>query len=177
MENRDRPIHPLWWRGRDDEQEQLVVGKLKRYRLIGAVHCLAAILAMAFCVGVAAPSLATVEKRWDKKACEVFGHVRKADMCTLDAIQGFASLTTEPAQLIAEQSVKKCSWAWRDVYDQEGHFGIDFDQYLRTWASQRLVVVLESRLPVSSPRPETDEQKNIIRIYSEKLLKDCGAMK
>jgi hypothetical protein len=164
---------------------QLVVRALKRYRLIGAAHCLAAILVMALCVGAAAPSLAAAEKRWDKNACEIFGHVRKAEMCTLDAIQGFASLTTEPAQLISEESVKKCSWAWRDVYDQEGHVGYDqeghvgkdFDQYLKSWASQWLVVVLESRLPASNPRPETDVKKNIIRIYSEKLLKDCGAMK
>src|ERR1700688_3371073 len=78
----------------------------------------------------------------------------------------FAALTNEPAALIWDQSVKKCSWAWRAVYDQEGHLGIDFDQYLRTWASQWLVMVLESRLPASNPRPETDVQKDIIRIYS-----------
>jgi hypothetical protein len=145
--------------------------------LLMAAHCLATILAIALCIGAAAPSLAAAEKSWDKKACKIFGHARKANICTLDAIQGFASLTTEPAQLIAEQSVKKCSWAWRDVYDQEGHVGIDFDQYLRTWANQLLVLVLESRLPASSPRPETDMQKDIIRIYSEKLAKDCGAVR
>jgi hypothetical protein len=140
----------------------------------GGAHRLVAVLAMALCVDAAAPSLAAAEKRWDKKACEIFAHVRKADMCTLDAIQGFASLTNEPAQLIAEQSVNKCSWAWRDVYDQEAHLGKDFDQYLKSWASQWLVMVLESRLPASNPRPETDVQKDIIRIYSEKLLKDCA---
>lgn len=148
-------------------------------------RCLAAVLATALSVDTAAPSPAAAERRWDKKACEILAHARKADMCMLDAIQGFASLTNEPAQLIAEQSVNKCNWAWRDVYDQEAHLGYDqeahlgkdFDQYLKSWASQWLVVVLESRLPASNPQPETDMQKDIIRIYSEKLLKDCGAMK
>lgn len=140
--------------------------------------CLTAmVLAVALCVDAAAPSLALTEKQWDKKACETFARVRKADMCTLDAIQGFASLTNEPAQLIAEQSVKKCEWAWRYVYDQEGHLSVDFDQYLKSWANQSLVLVLESRLPAGNPRPETDVQRDIIRIYTEKLLKDCGALK
>ena len=106
-----------------------------------------AAVSLALCICAAAPSLAAEEKRWDKKACEIFGHARKADMCTLDAIQGFASLTNEPARLIAEQSVKKCDWAWRYVYDQEGHLGVNFDQYLKSWANQWLVVVLESRTP------------------------------
>ena len=127
---------------------------------------LAAILAIALCVDAIAPSLGAAEQRWDKKACKIFANARKANVCTLDAVQGFAALTHEPVQLIAEQSVKRCGWAWRDVYDQEAHFGIDFDQYLKTWTSQWLVIVLESRLPASNPRPETDVKKDIIRIYS-----------
>lgn len=141
--------------------------------------CLTArVLAVALCVNAAAPSLAVAEKQWDKKACENFAHVRKAYVCTLEALQGFAPLTNEPAQLIAEQSVKKCDWAWRYVYDQEGHLVRgDFDQYLKSLASRYLVLVLESRLPTGNPQPETDVQRDIIHIYTEKLLKDCGAFR
>jgi hypothetical protein len=136
----------------------------------------ATVIALALCVDAAAPSLALDEKRWDKKACEIFSHARKAKMCTLNAITAFAPLTSEPAQLIAEQSFKRCDWAWRDVYDREAHLGVDFAQYLKTWADQWLVVVLESRLPAGKARPETDVERDIIRIYTEKLLKDCGAL-
>jgi hypothetical protein len=128
-------------------------------------------------VNAAAPSLADDEKRWDKKACDLFAHVRKAHICMLDALQGFAPLANEPAQLIAEQSAKKCDWAWRDVYDREKPLlgpNANFDQYLKSWANQSVVLVLESRLPAGSPRPETDVQRDVIRIYTKKLSKDCG---
>jgi hypothetical protein len=70
------------------------------------------------------------------------------------------------------------TWAWRYVYDQERHLVRgDFDQYLKSLASRYLVLVLESRLPTGNPRPETDVQRDIIRIYTEKLLKDCGAFR
>jgi hypothetical protein len=138
---------------------------------------MATILAVALCINAAAPSLVLAEEQWDKKACEIFTRARKAHMCTLEAVKGFAALANEPAQLIAEQSVKGCDWAWRDVYDQEAHLGVDFDQYLKSWASQWVVVVLESRLPAGNPQPQTDVQRDIIRIYSEKLSKDCGAFR
>ena len=132
-------------------------------------------MAVALCVDAAAPSLSLAETRWDKKACEIFTHVRKAHVCTFEALKGFAPLTNEPAQLIAEQSFKSCDWAWRDVYDQEAHLGVDFAQYLKALADQWLVLVLESRLPAGDPRPETEVERNIIRVYTEKLSKDCGA--
>jgi hypothetical protein len=133
----------------------------------------------AIVTGCASTSLADDEKRWDKKACDLFAHARKAHICTLEAIKGFAPLANEPAQLIAEQSIKKCDWAWRDVYDRERQLlgpNANFEQYVKTWASQSLVLVLESRLPASNPRPETDVQRDMIRIYTEKLLKDCGGL-
>ena len=128
-------------------------------------------------VVAAAPSLAVGETRWDKKACEYFTHVRNAKICTLQALESFAPLVNEPAQLIAEQSFKKCAWEYQYLYDHEGHIGVDFDQYVKSWASQFVVEVLESRLPAGNPRPETDVERDIVRIYTEKLLKDCGKVK
>ena len=127
----------------------------------------------------AARSLADDEKRWDKKSCDLFTQVRKAKICTLKAITGFAPLSNEPAQLIADQAVKSCDWAWRDVYDRERERHLlgpnaNFDEYLKSWASTSLVLVLESRLPAGNPRPRTDVDGDVVRVYSEKLSKDCG---
>jgi hypothetical protein len=130
-------------------------------------------LSLALCVGAAFPPVAIAEKRWDKNACEMFKKDRDAESCTYQAIQAFASLVNEPAQLIAEQAVKSCDWAWRGVYDQEGHLGVTFDQFLKTWADQMVIVVLESRLPKGSPRPNSDIQLEMIAIRSGKLAKDC----
>jgi hypothetical protein len=143
----------------------------------GYASLTARVLAAALCVGAAASSVAFAQERWDKKACEIFTHARKAHICTLEAVKGFAPLANEPAQLIAEQSVKSCDWAWRDVYDQEGHLGVDFRQYLQTWAAEWVPLVLESRLPPGNPRPRTAVERDIVLSYTAKLLKDCGAIR
>ena len=143
---------------------------------------LLALLTFAMMTGAAAPSLADDEKRWDKKSCDLFTQARKAKICTLQAITGFAPLSNEPAQLIADQVVKSCDWAWRDLYDRERERHLlgpnaNFDGYLKSWASTSLILVLESRLPAGNPRPRTDVERDIIRVYSEKLLTDCGESK
>jgi len=152
------------------------VGNIAKARFV----CLTATaLLVTLFVNAAAPSLADDEKRWDKKSCDLFTQVRKAKICTLKAITGFAPLSNEPAQLIADQAVKSCDWAWRDVYDRERERHLlgpnaNFDEYLKSWASTSLVLVLESRLPAGNPRSRTDVERDVIRIYSEKLSKDCG---
>jgi hypothetical protein len=138
-------------------------------------------------VAAAAPSLAVGETRWDRKACEYFTHVRDAHICTLRAIESFSPLVNEPAQLIAEQAVKKCAWAWQYVYDHDypygppiikNNYGSSVQQYMKSWAAEfALPLVLESRLPVGNPQPETNVERDTIRIYTDKLLKDCGVIK
>lgn len=138
-------------------------------------------------VVAAAPSLAVGETRWDKMACEYFTHARDAQLCTLQAVESFAPLVNEPAQLIAEQSVKKCAWDWEFVYHHDypygastsnDKYGSSFDQFMKSWASDlTLPLVLESRLPAGNPRPETDIERSAVRITTEKLLTDCGRVK
>ena len=150
---------------------------------IAKAHC-ACLTAL---IVTAAPSLAVGETRWDKKACEYFTHVRNAHFCTLQALESFAPLVNEPAQLIAEQAVKKCAWAWRDVYDHDypygapinkDNFGGSVEQFMKSWAAEfTLPLVLESRLPAGSPRPETDLERDTVSSYTETLLKDCGKLK
>jgi len=131
----------------------------------------ATVLAAALCVDAAVPSAAD-DKQWDKKSCDFFTQVRKAHICTLKAITGFAPLSNELAQLIADQAVKSCDWAWRDVYDRERHLlgpNANFDEYLKSWASISLVLVLESRLPAGNPRPRTDVERDIVRVTAVQL--------
>jgi hypothetical protein len=134
-------------------------------------------LTAALCAGATASSMAFAQERWDKKACEIFRHARKAHICTFEAVNGFAALANELATLIAEQSVKSCDWAWREVYDQEGHLGVDFRQYLQTWTAEWVPLVLESRLPSGNPRPRTEIERSLILSYTAKLSKDCGAIR
>jgi hypothetical protein len=134
-------------------------------------------LTAAIFAGATASSVVFAQERWDKKACEIFTHVRKAHLCTFEAVNGFAALANEPAPLIAEQSVKSCDWAWREVYDQEGHLGVDFRQYLQTRTAEWVPLVLESRLPSGNPRPRTEIERSLISSYMVKLSKDCGAIR
>jgi hypothetical protein len=150
---------------------------------IAKAHC----TCLTALVVAAAPSLAVGETRWDKKACEYFAHARNAHICTLQALVSFAPLVNEPAQLIAEQAVKKCAWAWQYVYDHDypfgapiikDNFGSSVEQFMKSWAAEfTLPLVLESRLPAGTPRPKTDVERDIVRVYTEKLLKDCGGVK
>jgi hypothetical protein len=120
--------------------------------------CLTALIAAA-----AAPALAVGETRWDKKMCEYFTHVRNAHLCTLQGLESFAPLINEPAQLIAEQSVKKCAWAWQYLYDHDypggahatnDNYGGSIEQFMKSWAAEfTLPLVLESRLPTGNPLP------------------------
>ncbi len=138
-------------------------------------------------VVAAAPSLAAGETQWDKKACEYFTHVRDAHLCTLQALDGYAPLVNEPAQLIAEQAIRKCAWAWQYVYDHDypygapitnDNYGSSVDQFMKSWAAEfALPLALESRLPAGNPQPETDVERDSVRIYTEKLRKDCGKVK
>jgi hypothetical protein len=66
-----------------------------------------------------APAEATNQKTWDKTACNYFTHVKDAHICTLVSIYKFAPLVLEPAELIAEQSLKRCSWDYEFIYDRD----------------------------------------------------------
>jgi hypothetical protein len=146
-----------------------------------------AVFAVAIYFDAEAPSLAAVGTRWDKKACDYFTDVRNAHVCTIQALTEFSPLVNEPAQLISEQAVKKCAWAWRRVYDHDYPFGAPIiadnyggsvEQFMKSWAAEfTLPLVLESRLPAGNPRPETDVERHAVRIYTEKLLNDCGRVK
>lgn len=76
--------------------------------------------------------------------------------CSMSSLRAFSQQASEPAQTIAEASYDRCGWASaylkRNIHFREA---VPLSRYRQEKVRDFVVMVFESRLPTSEPRPIT----------------------